>query len=62
MKMRGKDDCGHLEYQNIDEMLIDWLDELKQNEGSYKFDEEIAFIKSMQKNEKRNQKDKMKGM
>ena len=43
-------------------MLIDWLDELKQNEGSYKFDEEIAFIKSMQKNEKRNQKDKMKGM
>ena len=59
---RGKDDCGHLEYQNIDEMLIDWLDELKQNEGSYKFDEEIAFIKSMQKNEKRNQKDKMKGM
>lgn len=46
---RGKDDCGHLEYQNIDEMLIDWLDELKQNEGSYKFDEEIAFIKSMQK-------------
>ena len=43
---RGKDDCGHLEYQNIDEMLIDWLDELEQNEGSYKFDEEIAFIKT----------------
>ena len=35
------------DYQNIDEMLIDWLDELKQNEGSYKFDEEIAFIKKM---------------
>lgn len=44
---RGKDDCGHLEYQNLDEMLVDWLDELKQNEGSYKFDEEIAFIESM---------------
>lgn len=52
---RGKDDCGHLEYQNIDEMLIDWLDELKQNEGSYKFDEEIAFIKKM-KNEIRKTK------
>lgn len=43
----GKDDCGHLEYQNLDEMLVDWLDELKQNEGSYKFEEEIDFIKSM---------------
>ena len=41
---RGKDDCGHLEYQNIDEMLIDWLDELEQNEGSFIFDEEFAFI------------------
>lgn len=46
---RGKDDCGHLEYQNLDEMLIDWLDELKQNEGSYKFDEEIAFIEAMKR-------------
>lgn len=44
---RGKDDCGHLEYKNIDDMLVDWLDELKQNEGSYKFEEEIDFIKSM---------------
>lgn len=44
----GKDDCGHLEYQTIDEMLIDWLDELKKNEGSYKFDEEINFIEALQ--------------
>ena len=28
-------------------MLVDWLNELKQNEGSYKFEEEIDFIKSM---------------
>ena len=43
----GKDDCGHLEYETLDHMLVDWLDELKKNEGSYKFDEEIAFIESM---------------
>ena len=40
-------DCGHLEYETLDHMLVDWLDELKKNEGSYKFDEEIAFIESM---------------
>ena len=28
-------------------MLVDWLSELKRNEGSYEFDEEIAFIESM---------------
>ena len=44
---RGKDDCGHLEYETLDHMLVDWLHELKQNEGSYKFNEEIAFIESM---------------
>lgn len=44
---RGKDDCGHLEYETLDYMLVDWLDELKKNEGSYKFEEEIKFIESM---------------
>ena len=44
---RGNDDCGHLEYETLDHMLVDWLDELKKNEGSYKFDKEIAFIESM---------------
>lgn len=47
LEWRGKDDCGHLEYETIDHMLIDWLSELKKNEGSYKFDEEIVFIESM---------------
>ena len=41
------DPHGHLEYETLDHMLVDWLDELKKNEGSYKFDEEIAFIESM---------------
>lgn len=44
---RGKNDCGHLEYETLDHMLVDWVDELKKNEGSYKFDKEIAFIESM---------------
>lgn len=44
---RGKDDCGHLEYHSLDDALIDWLDELKKNEGSYKFDEEIEYIENM---------------
>lgn len=47
LEWRGKDDCGHLEYETIDHMLVDWLSELKKNEGSYKFDEEIVFIESM---------------
>ena len=50
---RGKDDCGHLEYPSIDAMLIDWLDELKKNKGSYKFEEEIKFIKDLQESNKR---------
>lgn len=29
----GKDDCGHLEYLSIDDVLIDWLDEIKSNEN-----------------------------
>ena len=52
-RWRGKDDCGHLEYPSIDVMLIDWLDELKKNEGSYKFEEEIKFIKDLQESNKR---------
>lgn len=44
---RGENDCGHCEYQSLDEMLIDWLDELEKNESKEKFDEEIEFIKSM---------------
>lgn len=44
---RGKDDCGHLEYPSLDAALIDWQDELGKNEGSYKFDEEIEFIKEL---------------
>lgn len=44
---RGKDDCGHLEYPSLDAALIDWQDELGKNEGSYKFDEEIEFIKKL---------------
>ena len=38
---RGKDDCGHLEYSSIDDMLKDWLDEIKNNEN----------VKSILKNE-----------
>lgn len=29
---KGERTCGHLEYQSIDEMLKDWLDEIKKNE------------------------------
>lgn len=32
-KWKGKSDCGHLEYLSIDDMLIDWLDEIKSNEN-----------------------------
>ena len=52
-RWRGKDDCGHLEYPSIDAMLIDWLDELKKNEGSYKFEEEIKFIMDLQEGTKK---------
>ena len=34
-------------------MLIDWLDELKKNEGSYKFEEEIKFIEKLQEDIKK---------
>ena len=29
---KGKSECGHLEYQSIEDMLKDWLDEIKNNE------------------------------
>lgn len=44
---KGKDNCGHFEYETLDHMLVDWLDELRKNEGLYKFDEEIAIIESI---------------
>lgn len=50
---RGKDDCGHLEYRSLDSMLIDWLDELKLNEGSYDFTEEIELIETEIKSKER---------
>lgn len=43
----GQNSCGHLEYNSLDEMLIDWLDELKKNEGKEQFDEEIKFIETI---------------
>ena len=46
LEWRGKDDCGHLEYQSLNHMLLDWLDELKSNEGSYDFAEEIELIET----------------
>lgn len=29
---KGKNECGHLEYSSIDEMLSDWFDKVKNNE------------------------------
>lgn len=43
----GENSCGHLEYNSLDAMLIDWLDELEKNEGKEQFSEEILFIRSM---------------
>ena len=43
----GSNDCGHLEYHSLDEMLLDWLDELKTNESEEQFTEEIEFIEAM---------------
>lgn len=42
---RGSNSCGHIEYQSLDDMLKDWLEELEKNEGKDKFEEEIEFIK-----------------
>ena len=44
---KGNNECGHLEYQSIDDMLRGWLDELKENESVYWFEDEIAFIESI---------------
>ena len=46
---KGKVDCGHLEYHSLDDMLSDWLDELKRNESTKKFDEEISFIEKIKR-------------
>nr|DAO32065.1 MAG TPA: hypothetical protein [Caudoviricetes sp.] len=46
---RGENDYGHFEYQSLDEMLLDWMDELEKNESEEKFDEEIEFIKRMKR-------------
>ena len=43
---RGKNDCGHFEYQSLNEMLRDWLDKLTKNE-SKEFNAEIYYIKYM---------------
>ena len=43
---RGKNECGHFEYQSLNEMLRDWLDKLTKNE-SKEFDAEIYYIKYM---------------
>lgn len=43
----GSNDCGHLEYHSLDEMLLDWLDELKANKSKERFTEEIEFIEAM---------------
>lgn len=43
----GSNNCGHLEYCSLNEMLLDWLDELKRNENEEQFTEEIAFIEAM---------------
>ncbi len=41
----GSNYCGHLEYQSIDDMLLDWLDELKTVPNA--FIDEVKFISKM---------------
>lgn len=44
----NKDFCGHQEYKSIDEMMIDWLEELKNGKDAQEvFLEEIKFIETM---------------
>ena len=40
----NNDFCGHIEYQSIDAMLLDWLEELKNGNKENVFLEEIEFI------------------
>lgn len=48
----GADFCGHIEYNSIDEMLTDWLRELKNGKDAQEaFSEEIKFIETMCLNE-----------
>lgn len=43
----GKNDCGHHEYQSLNDMLRDWLDELTEDKSKEQFDDEIYYIKYM---------------
>lgn len=44
----NNDFCGHIEYQTIDDMLIDWLEELKNGDDAQRvFADEIKFIEQM---------------
>ena len=43
----NKNFCGHKEYQSVDEMLIDWLKELKNGKDAQEvFLQEIEFIET----------------
>lgn len=53
-KWKGKSECGHLEYLSIDEMLVDWFDEIKNDEGAQTLlKDKIKFIERLKK-EKNN--------
>ena len=46
-KIIGENFCGHLEYNSVEDMLLDWLEELKNGEDAQKvFAEEIKFIEA----------------
>lgn len=44
---RGRNECGHFEYQSLNEMLRDWLEKLTKDESKKQFDDEIYYIKYM---------------
>lgn len=46
----GKSSCGHLEYNSLDEMLLDWCDMLKTNKAHW--EEELAIIENISKQKK----------
>ena len=60
LEVLNKNYCGHLEYESIDEMLVDWLDELENGEDAQKiFSEEIKFIEENKINMNKKFKDSM---